>query len=125
MLTEFGKFVRKLRIDNGIVLGAMAKKIEVSSAYLSAVENGKKAITQSLIEKIIEYFSLGTEQVLELKKVADNSPVSIKFNLKDSSSDERILVSAFARQVSDLSDSQKDDIFEILSKESEKGVGNE
>ena len=125
MLTEFGKFVRKLRIDNGTVLGAMAKKIDVSSAYLSAVENGKKAISQTLLEKIIEYFSLDTEQVIELKKATDNSPVSVKFNLKDSSSDERILVSAFARQVSDLSVSRKADIFEILSKESEKGGSNE
>ena len=49
MLTEFGKFVRKLRIDNGTVLGEMAKSIAVSSAYLSAVENGKKNIIEKKI----------------------------------------------------------------------------
>lgn len=125
MLTEFGKFVRKLRIDSGTVLGEMAKSIAVSSAYLSAVENGKKNITDQLLENIIEYFSLTKTQCLELKESAKNSPISVKFDLKNSSSDERILVSAFARQVSDLSVTQKEDIFEILNKELKKGAENE
>lgn len=120
MLTEFGKFVRKLRIDNGTVLGEMAKSIAVSSAYLSEVENGKKNITDQLLKNIIVYFSLTKVQSLELKKSAKNSPISVKFDLKESSSVERMLVSAFARKVSDLSIKQKYDIFEILNKNLKK-----
>jgi len=116
MLTEFGKFVRKLRIDNGVVLGDMAKIIGVSSSYLSSVENGKKNITEQLLEKIAEYFSLNKSQLTELKQSADNSPISVKLDLKNASSDDRMLASAFARQVSDLSANQKSDIFAILNK---------
>jgi transcriptional regulator with XRE-family HTH domain len=125
MLTEFGKFVRKLRIDNGTVLGDMAKSIAVSSAYLSSVENGKKNITEQLLDQIVEYFSLDKSQALAIRKAAENSPVSVKFDLKDSPSDERMLVNAFARQVSDLSANQKSEIFEILNKNFKKGAENE
>ena len=42
MLTEFGKALRRIRLDNDELLKDMADKLKVSSAYLSAVENGKK-----------------------------------------------------------------------------------
>ena len=42
MTTNFGKFCRKLRIDNDELLYDMAAKLGVSSAFLSKVENGKK-----------------------------------------------------------------------------------
>lgn len=115
MLTEFGKYVRKLRIDKGVVLGEMAQAIGMSSAYLSAVENGKKAITDQLIEKLVGYFSLNDAQNLDLKQAADNSPVTVKLDLRDMPGEERTLVSAFARQVADLSPDQKKSIFEILN----------
>ena len=41
MLTNFGKFCRKLRIDKGELLYDMAQRLKVSSAFLSKVENGK------------------------------------------------------------------------------------
>ena len=42
MLTALGKFLRKLRIDNGEILKDMADKLGVTASFLSAVENGKK-----------------------------------------------------------------------------------
>ena len=42
MLTSLGRFLRKLRIDRGEILKNMAEKLEVTSSFLSAVENGKK-----------------------------------------------------------------------------------
>lgn len=116
MLTEFGKFVRKLRIDKGMMLGEMAKSMSLSSAYLSAVENGKKKIPTELVEKIIYDFALDENQSKALLESVENSPVVVKINLKESPSDERVLVSEFARQVADLSIEQKSDIFQILNR---------
>lgn len=42
MVTAFGKFCRKLRIDRGQIMLDMAESLQVSPAFLSAVENGKK-----------------------------------------------------------------------------------
>ena len=50
MLTSIGRFLRKLRIENGEILKDMAEALGVSSAFLSAVENGKKKMPESWIE---------------------------------------------------------------------------
>ena len=52
MITEFGKELRKLRIDRGEILKTMAEKINVTSSYLSAIECGKRNIPADLIQKL-------------------------------------------------------------------------
>ena len=42
MLTSIGRFLRKLRIDQGEILKDMAEKLGVTVSFLSSVENGKK-----------------------------------------------------------------------------------
>ncbi len=116
MATLFGKFVRKLRIDRGEVLGDMASALDISSAYLSAVENGKKNVTDQLIGKVIKHFSLNEKQVVQLKDAAANSQSSVKINLNDASDMERQLVNAFARKVRDLPPEKQGDLFDTLNK---------
>ena len=49
MITKIGDFLRKLRLDNQQILKDMAEVLGVSSAFLSAVENGKKSMAFNLI----------------------------------------------------------------------------
>ena len=42
MITSLGTFLRRLRLAKGEILKDMAESLGVSSAFLSAVENGKK-----------------------------------------------------------------------------------
>ena len=58
MLTELGKFLRKLRIDNHQNLSEMADILGISSANLSSIENGKRKPNQSMISVIIEKYNL-------------------------------------------------------------------
>ncbi|HRJ51938.1 MAG TPA: helix-turn-helix domain-containing protein [Candidatus Thiothrix moscowensis] len=116
MATTFGKFVRKLRIDRGKVLGDMAAALGLSSAYLSAVENGKKNVTDQLLIGVIDYFSLDEKATVELREAAANSQTSVKFDLQDSPEMERMLVSSFARKVRDLSPNQQGDLLDFLGK---------
>ena len=67
-MTKFGIFIRKFRLDKGILLRDMAKDLDISPAYLSAMETGHKDITQSLADKIISVYNLSIEQTKELKK---------------------------------------------------------
>lgn len=114
MFTEFGKFVRKLRIDRGLMLGDMADAMQTSSAYLSAVETGKKKIPDELVDKVITFFGLDNEQARHLRQAADDSPVAVKIDLKNASSEERMLVSAFARKVGDLSNHEQETLWKVL-----------
>lgn len=61
MLTEFGKAIRKIRLDKGEILKDMAKRLGVSSACMSAVENGRKNVPEKWIDQIIEFYQLDEE----------------------------------------------------------------
>ena len=52
MVTSYGKILRKIRIDEGEILGEMAQKLEISSAYLSSIENGDRNLPDGFTEKI-------------------------------------------------------------------------
>lgn len=65
-LSDFAIFCRKLRIDNNQILKEMAELLDVSSSYLSAVENGKRNIPNDWYEKISEIYHLNEEKRNEL-----------------------------------------------------------
>ncbi len=124
MATLFGKFIRKLRIDKGEILGQMADAMKVSSAYLSAVENGKRNITPQFIDGVIKHFNLNSHDAGSLREAADKSPVSVKINLQNSTDRERMLVSAFAQRVHSLSPSQQDQFLDSLNNLKNKDIAN-
>lgn len=66
-MTKFGIFIRKFRLDRGILLREMAKDLRISPAYLSGMETGHKDIPQSLADQIINVYNLSIEQTKELK----------------------------------------------------------
>jgi len=120
MLTLFGKFCRKLRIDNGELLKEMADKLGVSSSYLSAVENGKRSVPHQWLGIISESYSLGISQKRELMEAIEESQLTVKMELTGYSSKEKNLIMAFAREFKDLDEENRDKIRNILLK-SKKG----
>lgn len=60
MFTSFGKFARRLRIENGELLKDMAAKLDVTSSYLSAVEHGKKRVPDVWQEQLSEIYHLSS-----------------------------------------------------------------
>lgn len=67
MLTDFGKELRKIRIDNNEFLKDMANKLGVTVSYLSAVENGKRDIPDEWLDKIINDYNLSKNEIINLK----------------------------------------------------------
>ena len=96
MLTNFGKALRKMRIDHGEFLKDMAAKLNVTVAYLSAVENGKREVPD-------QYF-LDPEEKKQLQEYAYEDKQSLKINLTGIQKEEKELALAFARSFKDLSE---------------------
>ncbi len=70
-MTPFGEKIRKLRADRSITLKQMASGIGVSSAYLSALEHGKRGRPGwHLIQKIITYFNIIWDEAEEVTRLA-------------------------------------------------------
>ena len=65
-LADFGKFLRKLRIDNGELLKDMAIKLNVTPSFLSMVETGRRNIPKKWEEDIEKIYSLSLKQKEEL-----------------------------------------------------------
>ena len=70
-MTPFGEKIRKLRADRGITLKQMSQAIGVSSAYLSALEHGKRGRPGwHLIQRIITYFNIIWDEAEEVARLA-------------------------------------------------------
>ena len=70
-MTPFGEKMRKLRSDRAITLKQMSTAIGVSSAYLSALEHGKRGRPGwHLIQRIIAYFNIIWDEAEEVTRLA-------------------------------------------------------
>lgn len=121
MLTPFGKVVRKLRIDKGERLKEMAESFEMSSAYLSAVETGKKAVSVELVASVVRHFGLSAKEERELVKAAQQSGTQVTVGLVGASSHHRAVAIAFARRFSALSEEEVNKIKLILERKVQEG----
>lgn len=120
MLTEFGITIRKIRLDKGEILKTMADRLGVSSAFLSAVENGKKNIPEKWLDKIVEFYQLGDEKKNELEKAYINTQKTVARvnteNMKNISSIKKQTAFVFARSFDSLPDETAEQILSILKK---------
>lgn len=70
-MTPFGEKMRKLRAGRAITLKQMSTAIGVSSAYLSALEHGKRGRPGwHLIQRIIAYFNIIWDEAEEVTRLA-------------------------------------------------------
>lgn len=73
-MTPFGARVRELRRRHGLTLKTMAADLNVSAAYLSALEHGKRGRPgPGLVMQICGYFNLIWDEAEALKALAEVS----------------------------------------------------
>jgi transcriptional regulator with XRE-family HTH domain len=66
--------MRQLREERGVTLKDMAKALRVSSAYLSALEHGKRGKpTWIMLQRIIAYFNVIWDEAEDLQRLAELS----------------------------------------------------
>jgi transcriptional regulator with XRE-family HTH domain len=115
MLTEFGQFLRKLRIDYGELLKDMAVKLGVTSSFLSAVETGKRNIPDGWVEKIGQFYGLGMFELDALRDAAANSVMAVTMNLSNMVSKRKETALLFARKFDEVDDTAIEAIRKLLN----------
>ncbi|MBP3644812.1 MAG: helix-turn-helix domain-containing protein [Clostridia bacterium] len=115
-MNRLGKFLRKLRIEQGEVLFDMAQKLGVSSAFLSAVENDKRSAPASWIDVLAKEYQLCDAQLTELSEAIGDSVKQIRMDVGNMSSSKRNCALAFARHFDDFSDDEIERLMSILKK---------
>ena len=112
-LTPFGKAARKIRIDRSETLGAMAKALKISAAFLSSVETGKRNMPPELLDKIVAHLQLKGQEAEDLKRLAFESRTAVTLRPNDKN---REVATAFARKFEELDKGQIEEILKVLNK---------
>lgn len=63
MKATFGEYIRQLRTDNGLTLTQLAFQLNLDSANLSKIENGKREFDEKRLEKLANAFNLDLDQL--------------------------------------------------------------
>jgi transcriptional regulator with XRE-family HTH domain len=95
-ITEYGKLVRKARLDASITMLEMADAMGVAPSYLSALEVGRKKIPEAFVERVNDFF-VGRGIKLEgLRTAAEVSNETV--SIEGLSSGQQFLIAGLARQ---------------------------
>jgi transcriptional regulator with XRE-family HTH domain len=115
-MTPFGEKIRKLRADRGITLKQMSSAIGVSSAYLSALEHGKRGRPGwHLIQRIIAYFNIIWDEAEEVTRLARISHPRITIDTSGLNPLATELANRLADDISKLESQTLNELLAVLS----------
>lgn len=115
-MTPFGAKLRSLRAAKGVNQAEMAEALDVSPAYLSALEHGKRgAPSWAFIQKIIQYFGLIWDEAEQLQELAQLSKPKVTIDTSGLDSRATEAVNLLARRIGRLSDRELDQLLAFLS----------
>ena len=102
-MTPLGKRMRELRQARGVTLKQMARALNVSSAYLSALEHGRRGKpTWILLQRIIAYFNVIWDEAEELQRLAELSDPKVSIETGGLSPEATELANRLARDIGRL-----------------------
>lgn len=114
-VTNLGKKLRKIRIDNDEISSDMARKLEISVSYLSAIENGKRNISKDLAEKLFKIYQLSDNDKEKILQAISIYSGEMRIRLDSLNEKQQELSLLYAREISKLSDRQIEKITGYLN----------
>lgn len=103
-MTPLGLKMREMREARGVTLKQMAAALNVSSAYLSALEHGRRGKpTWILLQRIIHYFNVIWDEAEELQRLAELSDPKVTIETGGLSPEATELANRLARDIARLS----------------------
>ncbi|MGF2715699.1 helix-turn-helix domain-containing protein [Bacillus cereus] len=116
MVTDFGKFCKKLREENDEFIKDMANKLDVSCVYLSGVENGRNKIPKDWLEKLTDLYQLDGVQQEELQVSIIKSLGIKELDIKGLTGEDIRIILSLSQKIGVLSDADKDLIKNVVGK---------
>jgi transcriptional regulator with XRE-family HTH domain len=99
-MTPFGARLRALRDARGVTLKQMAEALQISAAYLSALEHGKRgAPSAGLVHQVNEYFGLIWDDADDLVHLARLSHPRVTVNTAGLTPEQTALANRLAQTV--------------------------
>jgi transcriptional regulator with XRE-family HTH domain len=102
-MTPFGARLRALRATRGVTLKALAEALQVSAAYLSALEHGRRgAPSAGLVHQVNEFFGLIWDEADDLARLARLSNPRITVNTAGLTPEQTALANRLAQTIKRL-----------------------
>jgi len=99
-MTPFGARLRGLRADRGITLRTLATRLQVSAAYLSALEHGKRgAPSAGLVHQVCDVFGLIWDEAEEMARLARLSHPRVVVDTAGLTPDQTALANRLAHDI--------------------------
>ncbi|MEF2071314.1 helix-turn-helix domain-containing protein [Consotaella aegiceratis] len=103
-MTPFGERIRALRRERGVTQAEMAAALGVSSAYLSALEHGRRGRpTWAMLQRIIGYLNVIWDDAEELERLAEISHPRVIVDTAGLGADATRLANRLSETIADLS----------------------
>nr|WP_294516324.1 helix-turn-helix domain-containing protein [uncultured Rhodopila sp.] len=102
-MTPFGARLRSLRAARGVTLKHLAEALQISAAYLSALEHGKRgAPSAGLVHQVNEFFGLIWDEADELSRLARLSNPRVTVNTAGLTPEQTALANRMAQAIDRL-----------------------
>jgi transcriptional regulator with XRE-family HTH domain len=120
-MTPFGERMRKLRTERGVTLKEMAGEIGVSSAYLSALEHGKRGRPGwHLLQRIISYFNIIWDEAEDVVRLARISHPRVVIDTSGLEPEATELANRLADDISGLDERELAEMLTVLNRRKQK-----
>jgi transcriptional regulator with XRE-family HTH domain len=117
-MTPFGQRVRALRARKGVRLKDMAEDLQLSPAYLSALEHGHRGrASPILVDQICAYFNIIWDEADELRRLAELSHPRVVINTAGLAPEATLLANRLAERIAALPDATIERLLEALRAE--------
>ena len=114
-MTPFGQRLRDLRRQRGVTLKAMAQALQVSSAYLSALEHGRRGRpSQVLVHQICAYFNIIWDEAEELQQLARVSHPKVSVDTSGLNPEATELANLISQKIRKLPQDKIESLLKIL-----------
>jgi transcriptional regulator with XRE-family HTH domain len=114
-VTPFGRHLRRLRHERAMTLKDMAAAVGVSSAYLSALEHGKRGRPSwALVQRLIAHLNVIWDDAEELTRLARLSHPRVTIDTTALSPRATELANRLALSISRLRERELDSLLEVL-----------
>jgi transcriptional regulator with XRE-family HTH domain len=120
-VTPFGRHLRRLRHERAMTLKDMAAAVGVSSAYLSALEHGKRGRPSwALVQRLIAHLNVIWDDAEELTRLARLSHPRVTIDTAALSPRATELANRLALSISRLRERELDSLLEVLEASPDK-----
>ncbi len=102
-MTPFGARLRALRTRDGMTLAQLASRLQISSAYLSALEHGKRGAPSSgLVHQVCDVFGLIWDEAEGLAQLAKLSHPRVVVDTAGLTPEQTALANRLAQSIAKL-----------------------